>query len=153
MANQSKSKMKKIVKKTFIAFLIIASILICLLYIALCNGFSGFNKTKNYYLPPEINYFHGVIVDENHKGLEGVNISNMNLPKITCKSDKKGYFELKDYKLNIKKRDSLILNNAEFITDTIETLEEKYSDKESSIIYRFSRKNIDTIIMVKSNKK
>jgi hypothetical protein len=149
VVDKIKNKMKKSIKKIFILTVIITCIIICLLYLTLCNGFSGFYSQKKHFNSPEINYFHGVVVNDQFIPIEGVIINNTNSPKITSKSDKKGYFELKDDKLNVNEKDILILRSNKFITDTLETMEEKYSDKESSIIYRFCKKNIDTIVMIK----
>jgi anionic cell wall polymer biosynthesis LytR-Cps2A-Psr (LCP) family protein len=133
--------MKKIIFRILAIFLVVILILILALFIALYNGFSGFHTNKNPFDSPEINYYHGIIVNEDSKAIQDVNIETTDSLKISCKSNKQGYFELKKSNLDVIIPNTLILKKNGFITDTIET--HIYYDFRGNISdrYFFCKKN------------
>lgn len=133
-------------KKIFIKIGSLVVLIIIALIIMYIVFFGGSTRTKYYLSPPELNYYHGIIVDKNGNYINNAKIfdSNSNLYTYT---NSNGYFELKGKTINVQLGSPLIVYKESFIIDTVQTYFFSPSDYKISEKYYFCRKEVDTIIL------
>lgn len=117
-----------------------------------------FNKTDKKERE-KVNYFNGIVLDENKNNLPGVKVvcilqkdsSNVR----TTITNKDGYFKIWDKKFeNLKIEDgaTLIFSKEGYVSDTVETTQPAPEYKKYPNNYFFIHKEMDTIIIKKKNK-
>lgn len=136
-------------KKIKIVVIILIVILLCIFIVFYIGLKGGFTKTKYYFDTPELNYYHGVIVDSYKKPVQSAKVSIWEYPDISTETNNHGYFILKNKKINVANPNRIkvkkTLNTLETYTiPTISILDHRNKTIEQ---YDFSKKNPDTIVL------
>ena len=131
----------------------IFSFLLSMLLICSCTFFE---KKKNKSKIETVDYYNGVVVDENNKAIKDVKITGFNdYTGITCETftDNKGYFEIKEKMFKpsrLHSEDSkLIFFKKGFIIDTFTVCRTGPNYNRFEINCYFSKKKTDTMLLIK----
>ena len=132
-------------KKKAKIILITGILIICAVMIFF--GLNGsFSKQKHYMNIPELSYYHGVVVDDSKRVVQGAEVSSASDPKTSTQTNKEGYFILKSNNIDVTKPDKIIIKKGS-IVDTVDTYVFADSGYKTTEKYYYSMKKNDTIIL------
>lgn len=130
-------------KKIIYALIVFTISMVIFLYFSL-NGV--FRKGKHYHKPMELDYYHGIVVNEDIKPIDSVEVKIIGT-EIIINTNEKGYFKFKPMKIKVS--DSLLFYRNEYVQKVVRTYYGGKSNFDKNTIYYFSRKELDTVVMIK----